>query len=235
MNKKKKCPYCGKRISYFSSFFSRRKAEFICPRCHKESRVVINKFVILALVICALISVGVMAAWISLGLVGNPLGILLVAVPMIIFGVISPRFVNYEPFKKYEKSMEARKAGIEYSDNLTISDIDSTGSSPLSDSGGFRINSDVFNEIKAERAMVREQGEQENIVSSSDSMGGTNVYDIESVRENHAGSDAPLKKLGHHSSRSRHYIAEDETEEQPEPEAEEELPNGNRYSANRKF
>ena len=197
MNKKKKCPYCGKRISYFSSFFSRRKAEFICPRCHKESRVVINKFVILALVICALISVGVMAAWISLGLVG--------------------------------------KAGIEYSDNLTISDIDSTGSSPLSDSGGFRINSDVFNEIKAERAMVREQGEQENIVSSSDSMGGTNVYDIESVRENHAGSDAPLKKLGHHSSRSRHYIAEDETEEQPEPEAEEELPDGNRYSANRKF
>lgn len=242
MDKKKKCPYCGKRISYFSSYFSRRKAEFVCPRCKKESRVVINKFVILAFVICALISVAVMVLWLMLGYASNPLGILLVAIPLIVFALISPRFVRYEPLKKYKKSMEARKAGIEYSDNLLVSEIDDTGSTASYDSGAFHINSDIFNEIKAERSIAKEQAEQNEIISDSSSkLGSTNVYDIENVRENHAVSDAPLKRI--RPNRSRHYIDADvsetvsaaEQDDLEDIELEPRKPEGNRYSANRKF
>lgn len=65
-----------------------------------------------------------MAGWILAGLVSNPLGILLVAIPLIIFTAASPNFVHYEPYKKYRKSMEAKKAGIAYSDNLLTSELD---------------------------------------------------------------------------------------------------------------
>ena len=51
MNRKNRCPYCGKKITYGQRFSSRRKAEFVCPRCGKESRVVINKKVILVFII----------------------------------------------------------------------------------------------------------------------------------------------------------------------------------------
>ena len=44
--RKKRCPYCGKRLPYFSAYMSRRKAEYVCPRCGKESRVIISKAVI---------------------------------------------------------------------------------------------------------------------------------------------------------------------------------------------
>lgn len=70
------------------------------------------------------ISLAIMAGWILAGLVSNPLGILLVAIPLIIFTAASPNFVHYEPYKKYRKSMEAKKAGIAYSDNLLTSELD---------------------------------------------------------------------------------------------------------------
>lgn len=82
--KMRKCPYCGRRISYTSAFASRRKAEFVCQKCGKESKVVVNKKVILIFVVAAVISLAIMAGWIMAGLVSNPLGILLVAIPLII-------------------------------------------------------------------------------------------------------------------------------------------------------
>mgnify|MGYP000290875627 FL=1 len=49
--KMRKCPYCGRRISYASSFASRRKAEYICQKCGKESKVAVDKKVILFLLL----------------------------------------------------------------------------------------------------------------------------------------------------------------------------------------
>ena len=122
--KMRKCPYCGRRISYASSFASRRKAEYICQKCGKESKVAVDKKVILFFIVAVVISLAIMAGWILAGLVSNPLGILLVAIPLIIFTAASPNFVHYEPYKKYRKSMEAKKAGIAYSDNLLTSELD---------------------------------------------------------------------------------------------------------------
>ena len=248
MKRKNRCPYCGKKISYGSRFSSRRKAEYVCQRCGKESRVVINKQVILVFIICAVISVASMTLWIMFDLTSNPLGILIVAVPLIIFGIISPNFVRFEPLKKYKKSMEAKRAGIEYSDNLMISELDEN--SAYSDSSGqFKINNDVFNQIKADRNASREINNGENLVSDSEESepkkrSYVNVAD--NVTEKHSSSeDAPLKKIhseGARINRSRHYI---EAPEASEPKADErplrsenrkpERQEPNKYSANRRF
>lgn len=240
--KNRKCPYCSKRISYASAYASRRKAEYVCERCGKESKVVVNRKVIPAFAFAALISVAIMAGWIFAGLAHNPLGILLVALPLIIFTVISPKFVKFVPLKKYKKSMEARKAGIEYSDNLMTSELEENegytfGAS--SDTGsGFKINSDVFNTIKAERNAAREKLRDGELVSDSSEIKKpaenreSFVPVIKDVSEKHSSDDVPLKKIHSDSSakmtRTRHYIPEQQEKEPKKPD-------GNRYSANRKF
>lgn len=245
--KKKRCPYCGRRISYTAALSSRRKAEYICTRCGKEMRVVINRSIIIVFIVFALVSVGIMAGWIFAGIADNPLGILCVALPLIIFAIISPRFVGFVPLKKYKKSMEAKKAGIEYSDNLMVSEI--TGDqSPLSqDSGQFRINSDVFNKIRAERNAAREQMSRDENTNASDDVNiyhperteeetsGKYVHVIDNVSENHSYDDAPLKKIRsetpHTVSRQHHYISNDAPTEDKKPDKS----NTNRYSSNRRF
>lgn len=240
----RKCPYCSKRISYLDSYSSRRKAEYVCERCGKESKVVVNRKVILAFILSAAISVAIMLLWIFAGFSENPLGILLVAVPLVIFAVISPKFVKFVPLKKYKKSMEARKAGIEYSDNLVTSELEENegytfGAS--SDTGsGFKINSDVFNTIKAERNAAREKLMDDELVSDSSEIQNpassqsneSYVPVIKNVSEKHSSDDVPLKKIHSDSTprmtRTRHYIP---TQEEKEPKK----PDGNRYSANRKF
>ncbi|MGN1432713.1 MAG: hypothetical protein ACI4XI_03325 [Ruminococcus sp.] len=238
----RKCPYCSKRISYISAYASRRKAEYVCERCGKESKVVVNRKVILAFALAAVVAVAIMAGWIFAGLAYNPLGILLVAVPLVIFTVISPKFVKFVPLKKYKKSMEARKAGIEYSDNLMTAELEENegytfGAS--SETGSvFKINSDVFNTIKAERNAAREKLRDDELVSDSSEIKKTDdnsesyVPVIKDVSEKHSSDDVPLKKIHSDSSakmtRTRHYIPEQQEKEPKKPD-------GNRYSANRKF
>ena len=231
--KKKKCPYCGSRVPYTVAFSRRRKAEYVCRRCGRESRVVINRSVVLAFLICAIISAAVLFIWIYLGLTHNPLGIAAVALPLIIFALISPKFVSFEPLRKYQKSMEAKKAGIAYSDNLSVSDTDSD----LTDSGRFSINSDIFNQIKAERSSTREQVENDEISSTSTQVEKPMVHVIDDVSEGHAIDDAPLKKIHSEGTRvNRHYITPPEPEPAPEEDdVREYQPDNNRYSANRRF
>ena len=94
-----------------------------------------------------------------------------------LFLLFSPQFVRLEPLKKYQKSMEARKAGIEYSDNLTALDFEDSASSS---EGGmkFEINADLFNQIKSSRSTSKEQADGKEIVSNSEAVsqeGGTKV------------------------------------------------------------
>ena len=257
MRRKNRCPYCGRRISYAARFSSRRKAEYVCPRCGKESRVVINKTVILVFIICAILSAGIMTAWIMLDMISNPLGIAAVAFPLIIFGLISPNFVIFEPLMKYRKSMEAKRAGIEYSDNLMISELDED-MGYVEGSNQFQINNDVFNKIKAERSAAKDRSTGSDLVSHSAELTDSDTRPfmevMSDVRENHADSgDAPLKKIHSEGSKinrsSRHYIEPEEpmsaeeavfgTKPEPEPQRTEnkktEKNDTNRYSTNRRF
>ena len=257
MNRKNRCPYCGKRISYGEKFSYRRKAEYVCPRCGKESRVIINKMVILIFVICAVIAALIMTAWIYFDLVSNPLGIVAVAFPLIIFGLMSPNFVRFEPLRKYQKSMEARRAGIAYSDNLSISELDEEVGY-VEGSNQFQINNDVFNKIKAERTAMTVQATDSDLVSDSKELENNNINNNEQdipkqpyvevmgeVRENHsAADDSPLKKIhseGTRINRSRHYIdVPEEAQQAPVQDdysenIKTEKTEPNRFSANRRF
>ncbi len=209
--RKKKCPYCGRRVPYSVCFGRRRKAEFVCPRCGRESRVYISRSVIFAFLICAILSIALFVLWVYLKLTYNPLGIAAVALPLIIFGLISPRFVNFEPLKKYKKTMEAKRAGIAYSDNLAVSELDNEFSG-LDSGSGFRINSDVFNQIKADRSASREQISENELSSTSDKVERPNRHYISSEPVN----PAP--------------VTDDEDDDVKEYK-----PEGSRYSANRRF
>ena len=257
MNRKNRCPYCGKRISYGEKFSYRRKAEYVCPRCGKESRVIINKMVILIFVICAVIAALIMTAWIYFDLVSNPLGVVAVAFPLIIFGLMSPNFVRFEPLRKYQKSMEARRAGIAYSDNLSISELDEEVGY-VEGSNQFQINNDVFNKIKAERSATTVKTTNSDLVSDSKELENNNINNNEpdlpkqpyvevmgEVRENHsAADDSPLKKIhseGTRINRSRHYIdVPEEAQQAPVQDGysdnnKTEKAEPNRFSANRRF
>lgn len=197
MNRQKqRCPYCGKGMSYFSAYSSRRKAEYVCPKCGKESKVVIAKLIVPIFIIAAVIALAVMGLWFFFRMLSNPLGIVLVAAPLLIFLAISPKFVQLEPLKKYQKSMEAKKAGIEYSDNLTALDFDEEVAS-VENSIQFKINSDLFNQIKSSRKSKKEQNNGKELISNSISgKQDPEVAAIPNVSENHAGTATyPLKKL----------------------------------------
>ncbi|MED9968984.1 MAG: hypothetical protein UFA98_03095 [Ruminococcus sp.] len=222
MERNKRCPYCGKRVPYFSAYMSRRKAEYTCVRCGKESRVIIIKAVIVSFIICLVLSLSIFAAWIIMKMTSNPLGIVAVAFPLIVFLLISPKYVRFEPLKKYKNSMEARKAGLEYSDSFAISSIDDEKTTVSDATGQFKINEDVFNKIKSERGASKEQAESENIVSHSDHVEATKPGESyvpvnESVRNRHASDSAPLKKIhseGTRINRVRHYIPAPQSEEE---------------------
>lgn len=257
---KKRCPYCGKRISYTASFSNRRNAEYVCPRCGKESKVRIKSSIMIVFAVFAVVSIAIMIVWSVLGFSNNPLGIAFVALPLIVFVFLTPKFVYYEPLKKYKKSMEAKKAGIAYSDNLLISDFkeEPFRGRNAQDNGQFQINADVFNKIRAERNAAREKLGKDDISSSTqktefyetkpvstnnvqnihDKVGQKNdgyVHLIDNVSENHSYDNVPLKKIHsenvHSASRARHYIPEQENEERQKQQK----PSGNRYSSNRRF
>ena len=38
-----RCPYCGKKISYLRAFLIRRRGEYFCKKCKKESNIHLKK------------------------------------------------------------------------------------------------------------------------------------------------------------------------------------------------
>lgn len=232
----KKCPYCGKRISYFAKYSSRRKGEYVCRRCRRESKVTISKFIYLGYALAASAALAILACIYFMKMINNPFSIALVAIPLILFLLISPAFVRFEPYKKYRKSMEARRAGIAYSDKKEVENIiTEPEQEPVTENtaeeSGFSINADIFNKIKAERNAAR-NAEPFTVTSSVNDMIVITDDDTEEIAEiettvnktvdeeyipiindvstNSSTNDTPLRKL--HSdnsrgiSRTRHYI-----------------------------
>lgn len=235
----KKCPYCGKRISYYSAFSGKSKGEFVCSRCGKESKVIVDRKIFLFFAVAAILSVAIGAGWIFAGMLSNALGILLVAVPLIIFYLFVPKFIYFEPLKKYKKSMEAKKAGIEYSDNLLTTELKESEKPTFlqnDNTGNFQINSDVFNKIREDRNAAREQlRENTNTIRQNLGENSSYVPIINDVSEDHISTQAPLKKIHSETkekiNRTHHYIPI----ESDSHENEKKKSDGNRYSANRRF
>ena len=187
-----KCPYCGKRISYFTALSIRRRGEYYCKKCKKESNIHINKTIwvlFIAVLVAALI---IMGYFLFMTNRENIWFVLLVAVPFLLFYLFSPLFVRLRPKKKFQDSLYDTDMV-----NTPMADPDPTMASSARVAPSFvddivlgdeeykpSINSDVFNAIKEERKVVADTDggtksfdRFENISSSGDDISSTRMVD----------------------------------------------------------
>ncbi|MBQ6413001.1 MAG: hypothetical protein IJI19_05950 [Ruminococcus sp.] len=181
-----KCPYCGKHISYFTALSIRRRGEYYCRKCKKESNVHINKTIwvlFLGMLVLALI---IMGFYLFMTDRENIWFVLLVAIPFLIFYIFSPLFVRLRPKKKFQDSLYDTDMM-----NTPIIEPDPTMASSAKVTPAFvddivlgdeeykpAINSDIFNAIKEERKVV------------SDVDGGTRSFDrFDNISSSGKGGD----------------------------------------------
>lgn len=168
-----KCPYCGKTISYPAALVMRRKGEYYCKRCKKESNVHIKKTIFAAFFFVLAISLLALFYYLFMTNRENLWFMLIVALPYIVFYLISPLFVRLNPKKKFQDSLYDTQLG-----DTPIADPDPTMSGSAKVVPAFvddivlgdedykpAIDAGVFNAIKEERKIV------------SDTDGGTKSFD----------------------------------------------------------
>ena len=195
-----KCPYCGKRISYFTALSIRRRGEYYCKKCKKESNIHINKTIWVLFIAMLVVSLIIMGYYIFMTNRENIVFVLLVAIPFLIFYLFSPLFVRLRPKKKFQDSLydtdmvntpmvdpdptmaSSAKVAPAFMDDLGLGDEKYTPT----------INSDVFNAIKEERKVV------------ADTQGGTKAFDrfenISSSGDDDIGNTRMVEDLKHISS-----------------------------------
>ena len=193
-----KCPYCGKRISYFTALSIRRRGEYYCKRCKKESNVHINKTIWVLFFAALVFALIIMGYYLLITDRENPWFILFVAVPFLLFYIFSPLFVRLRPKKKFQDSLYDTDMV-----NTPMVDPDPTMASSAKIAPAFiddlsygdteyqpAINPDVFKAIKGERKVVTEadggtrpfDGNFDNISSSGGDIGDTKlVGDLKNV------------------------------------------------------
>ena len=189
-----RCPYCGKKISYLRAFLIRRRGEYFCKKCKKESNIHLKKTIWIFFFFVLLMALAIMGYYTFFTHRENLWFLLFVALPFIIFYLFSPLFVRLRPKMKFQDSLydtemvdsandpdptmqTSAKVVPTFVDDVILGDEDYKPS----------INSDVFNAIKEERKVVGETDggtksfdKFENI-SSSKSMGDT--MPVESLKD----------------------------------------------------
>lgn len=159
-----RCPYCGKRISYFTALSIRRRGEYYCKKCKKESNVHIKKTIWVMFFAALVFALLIMGYYILLTDRENPWFIFFVAVPFLLFYLFSPLFVRLRPKKKFQDSLYDTDMV-----NATMADPDPTMASSAKTAPAFiddlansdreyrpAINPDVFKAIKGERKAIEE-------------------------------------------------------------------------------
>ena len=190
-----RCPYCGKRVSYFTALSIRRRGEYYCKRCKKESNVHINKTIWVLFFAVLVLALIIMGYFLIMTDRENIWFVLLVAVPFILFYLFSPLFVRLRPKKKFQDSLYDTDMM-----NTPIIEPDPTMASSAKVAPAFvddvvlgdeeykpAINSDIFNAIKEERRAV------------ADVSGGTKAFDkfetISSTVNEDIGETKPVGNL----------------------------------------
>lgn len=185
-----KCPYCGKRISYFTALSIRRRGEYYCKKCKKESNIHINKTIWVLFIAVLVIALIIMGYYLFMTNRENILFVLLVAVPFLIFYLFTPLFVRLRPKKKFQDSLYDTDMV-----NAPMADPDPTMAVSAKVAPSFvddivlgdeeykpAINSDIFNAIKEDRRVVADTDggtkafdKFENISSSGSNIGSTRM------------------------------------------------------------
>lgn len=103
-----KCPYCGKRVSYFSVFFEKNKGEHKCSKCRRNSTIFFVKAYNAAIIltIIAAIVIAVLSIIFNINSLWN---ILYVLIPFFILYLITPFFYRLVPIKGRYKNVYSEK------------------------------------------------------------------------------------------------------------------------------
>ena len=188
-----KCPYCGKRVSYFKAMSIRRRGEYYCKKCKKESNIHINKTILVLFFAVLVLALIILGYYLLLTDRSNPWFILFVAVPFILFYLFAPLFVRLRPKKKFQDSLYDTDMV-----NAPMADPDPTMASSAKVAPAFvddivlgddeykpAINSEIFNAIKEERKAV------------ADTDGGTKSFDkFENISSSGPDDSGDTKLIG---------------------------------------
>ena len=138
--KNKKCPYCGRRISYWNVFNSKSKGIYECSSCNKKSKVKIDKRMIALFVILCLLILVFMLMWnMILGLTNNIFGVIIVAVLVFGFYFATPLFIGFVPIKSVLEDSRKRNGESVDVNNMT---------------SDYKFNREAFDIIKQRKAQA---------------------------------------------------------------------------------
>lgn len=104
-----KCPYCGKKVSYFSIFFEKNKGEHKCSNCRRNSTIFFVKAYNAAIIltIIAAIVITVLSIIFNINSLWN---ILYVFIPFLILYLVTPFFYRLVPIKGRYKTSYSDKS-----------------------------------------------------------------------------------------------------------------------------
>lgn len=198
-----KCPYCGKSLSYFQALLIRKKGEYFCNKCKKDSNIHIKKTIFIPFIFVLIFALLILFVFLLMTERENPLFLLLILIPFIIFYLITPTFVRLTPKKKhmdalYDMGMveaqqndpdptvaKSSKVVPAFVDDIVLEDEEYKPN----------INADVFNAIKEERKIVSDTDGStkafdkfENI-SSKASSATMMVEDIKNIKKKEESKD----------------------------------------------
>lgn len=92
-----KCPYCGRRVSYFDSFFMKNKGEYTCKRCGCIANVGLDRNIYAVTSITCVLVLLMVVLYMFFGDLSNLWSLLLVIIPFAIYYCIVPMFLVLVP------------------------------------------------------------------------------------------------------------------------------------------
>lgn len=152
-----KCPYCGKRVSYFTAFFMHNEGEHLCDKCKKESNVVIKKSIWGPFIAAVVIAILIVLGFLMVTDRTNFWFMLFVAVPFFVFYCFTPFFIVLKPKKKhmdslYDTHMVEAPRVVPQTSKVLPTFVDDV----ILDDDEFKpsIDQDIFEAIKKDRSAV---------------------------------------------------------------------------------
>lgn len=103
MNSKKwtlpKCPYCGKKLGFWEAWLLRTKGEYTCSGCGQPSNVKFDRITYSMAALASVLGLGILLVYSLLKPRESLWGILLVALPFVLFLFFSPWWMHLERFQ----------------------------------------------------------------------------------------------------------------------------------------
>ena len=213
--KGKKCPYCGRRISYMTVFHDKKHGIYECNRCKKECKIKAGKKLLISYVILVLLIILYFILWRSSTFYNNFLGVIPPIIALIIFYFCTPFFIKFVPLKRFLDDIERKKEPEPQAEEYV----------PEQE---FVFDKRIFDEIKNKRnAPTSVEEKIDRIIEEEENY----VPIIEDVSEAHTSSQSTLKRVNRtQPTYTQNEVVEDDVKQYVPKK---EKPNGSKYTANR--